>query len=70
MGDVVHIAPAETSRVPLLMTDLERKALDAVQKWLDRQEDGAVFLTHHSMDTDKFELVGLIVGFAEANGST
>jgi len=70
MGDVIHISPAENSRLPPVMTDMQVKALRAIQGWLDGQPDGDAYLTHHSMDTNKFELVDLMVKFAEVNGTT
>jgi hypothetical protein len=63
MGEVVHIDARRT--VPTVLSSQQREALAVVQNWLNQTPDGDAFLTHHSMDTRKFDLVDLIVAYGE-----
>lgn len=59
MGEVVHL---DASRhLPVVMKPEEYAALKVVQDWLDQTPDGDAYLTQHSMDTRKFDLVAAIV---------
>jgi hypothetical protein len=66
-GNVIHIDPRRT--VAIVLTPERKAALAVVQNWLNQTPEGDAYLTHHSMDSRKFDLVDAIVAFAATGGS-
>jgi len=68
MADLIHLDARRT--VPLTLTPERKAALAVVQSWLNQTPEGDAYLTHHSMDTRKFDLVDAIVAFARPTKDT